>query len=273
MPRTMLTLELAIATYGDDGIVRASAMLLPEAEGIGYVISWQNGGGSVPAAIARRRDVRLIRLDGAGLSRNRNNALAHSTADIVLPTDDDLIYSPDALNAVRRIFESRPDLDFLRFDCAAAGAAPHPTAAPADFCGRFPKMANPTSYELAVRRTTAGRVRFDERFGLKSGRYNAAEDDMYYHTLVRLGLRGRYEPLTVCRHPELSTGLRHIADPLVIRAMGVYIGVRYPLSGPLRIPLKAWRDSRAGRAAFLAGLRELSRGYAESFFISRPWKR
>ena len=40
MPRTMLTLELAIATYGDDGIVRASAMLLPEAEGIGYVISW-----------------------------------------------------------------------------------------------------------------------------------------------------------------------------------------------------------------------------------------
>ena len=250
MPRTMLTLELAIATYGDDGIVRASAMLLPEAEGIGYVISWQNGGGSVPAAIARRRDVRLVRLDGAGLSRNRNNALAHSTADIVLPT-----------------------LDFLRFDCAAAGASPHPTAAPTDICGRFPKMANPTSYELAVRRTTAGRVRFDERFGLKSGRYNAAEDDMYYHTLVRLGLRGRYEPLTVCRHPELSTGLRHIADPLVIRAMGVYIGVRYPLSGPLRIPLKAWRDNRAGRAAFLAGLRELSRGYAESFFISRPWKR
>lgn len=89
-----LTLQVAIPTHAPEGISRIERVLLPPREGVGYVVSWQDHRNArIPDAVAARDDVEVLRFDGRGLSANRNNALEHCRADIILIGDDDLVYT------------------------------------------------------------------------------------------------------------------------------------------------------------------------------------
>ena len=71
-----MTLEILICTI-DEGINRVADMLLPQATGLRYLVSWQQTGKVAPMVPARLRrpDVHVFTLQGNGLSHNRNNAL------------------------------------------------------------------------------------------------------------------------------------------------------------------------------------------------------
>ncbi|MDE6416058.1 MAG: glycosyltransferase family 2 protein [Duncaniella sp.] len=112
----MTTLEVLIPTHKPDGIRRVEAMNLPEIDGVGYVVSWQNyGDGVIPDALASRSDVKIVKCDRPGVSVNRNNALDNASADILLIGDDDLIYTAERLDAVRRIMEQKHDVYYSSF--------------------------------------------------------------------------------------------------------------------------------------------------------------
>ena len=92
----MLTLDIAVVTHGPEGILRVEKMLLNPIDNVRYVISWQNHNNTpIPDKIIERKDVEVHRLGILGISNNRNNALEHSKGDIVLFSDDDLIYNKD----------------------------------------------------------------------------------------------------------------------------------------------------------------------------------
>lgn len=250
-----MTLDVIIATLGADGIARAAAMELPQIDGVRYIVSWQRSEGvEVPPELVRA-DVTILRPGSIGLSRNRNNALDHSTADIRLIADDDLGYTPEALREVVATFERRPGLDIAFFKYEGSDGKTYPAEA-CDLAKGMPRGYYVTSFEMAVRnRGAAGALRYDERFGLGAGLPLGEEEELLWRARRMGGMEIWFFPVVITRHPGLTTGSRPITDSNALRATGAVIALHYPLSWPARIVLKAWRLSRRRQAPLLRALR------------------
>ena len=254
----MMTLDVLISTIYRSGIERVVAMELPQVEGVRYVVSWQMPEGDVPAALLRD-DVTVVTLDCRGISRNRNHAMAQSTADLCLVADDDLHYTADQLRSVIKVFESNPDVELAAFRYSGPDNRYYP-ATEADLSVRCPKGYSPVCFELAFRREVGGRVGFNELAGPGDHPLQAGEDDFFLLQAQRRGVRCRFFPITITHHAGLTTGCRPMSAG-VLKAQGAFIAVRYGLTGPLRVGLFAWRASRSGKASLLTALRHVAAGY------------
>ncbi|MBD5213449.1 MAG: glycosyltransferase family 2 protein [Bacteroidales bacterium] len=249
----MMMLDLIIATHSAEGIERVARMVLPPREGVRYIVSWQNSGSTpIPPAL-QRADIDLLRTDTIGSSSNRNNALDHSSGDIRLIVDDDLIFTADQLESVRSTFEANPELDVALFRYDGPDAKQYPPVE----CKLppVPKGYYITAFEMAIRnRGEAARLRYDERFGIHGTIFTIAEEEELLYRIIKARLDLRLFPITITTHPGLTTGNRPMDDPRALRARGVTISLFYPLTWPLRIPLVAWRESRKGRVRFFSML-------------------
>ncbi|MDE6489849.1 MAG: glycosyltransferase [Muribaculaceae bacterium] len=250
-----------IATFRRDGIRRVAMMNLPRVDGVRYVVSWQLPDGDVPDQLLRD-DVKVFRLSLPGVSRNRNNALDCSTADLCLLADDDLLYTPEQLKEVIATFERDPETVLAAFRYDPPSRKPYP-ATVTDISRGFPKNhGGVTTIEMAFRRrpvVDAG-VRFCELAGPGAPVLQAAEDELFLESVRRKGLRCVYYPFTVCRHcGGLPTGARRLTAG-VVKAGGAVIAVTHPWTAALRIPLWAWRRWRRGQFPLLSGMLHLTHG-------------
>lgn len=217
-------------------------MLLPPAEGVRYVVSWQRHEGLEPPGSLLRDDVLLLRLDGVGLSRNRNNAIRHASADIILFADDDIEYLPDVISWVRSAFAMNPAADIILFKAIYPHAKRYPEAS-CPLRLPLPKGYYVSSIEIACRRQSLGDLRFCESLGLGAPVLTAGEDEYFIYSALRRGLQCRFENETICRHPGPSTGSGGAISDGALRASGCLISIFYPHTTFLRLPLKAWRAS------------------------------
>jgi hypothetical protein len=281
-----MTLDLALITWQPQGMERVAAMHLPRVVGVRYVVSWQNHGDApIPEAVSSRDDIVVCRTDVVGVSANRNNALNHCTADIVLNADDDVTYYAEGLQAVISTFENAPDLQFACFKIDfGTYIKPYPDRV-CDLAPRIPKGMWFGTIEMAVRRNSpAGELRFDERFGPGAPYLGAGEDEYYLLQSRQRGYVTRYYPITIGKHPDLPTASRRITDKKIIRGMGALLAATYAhprctstaapaarsrcsvLAGFLttsllpRIVLRAWRLHRAGQHPLLPSLATLLAG-------------
>lgn len=267
----MNTIDIAVATHRAQGLERVSAMLQPPRSGVRYIVSWQHCDGSIPAALSRP-DVELHCFDGEGVSANRNNALRNCRADIVLMADDDLEYAPGFIDNIFNAFNSNPEIDFATFRFTGNCKSYPSTELPLP---PWPRNYSVTTFEIAARREALLKsgVTFDTRFGPGSGVFESGEDEIFMLTMLRRGLKGRFFPVTICRHEGMTTGFRTEISREIAHGFGGVIGMMYPVSGALRVPLKAWRLMRAGRMPFFSALLNIGVGYIRSLFIKRPWKK
>lgn len=255
----MMTLDLAIVTHKPQGISRVAQMLLPPMEGVRYVISWQEHQGcNIPPEL-QRPDVEVHRFDGRGISANRNNALSRCTADIILFSDDDLTYKPQWLRNLKSIFEANPEVDVATFKSLHGDISRFPSEA-VTLHRKLPKGYSVTSFEIALRRATAGSLRCCPELGLGSPRFHGGEDEMFLLSAIHRGLCCRFFPITICSHPHDSTGTKARFTTENLQASGVVIALTYPLTAPLRVPLKAWRVWRKGQAPLLSALKNITIG-------------
>ena len=254
MDGSALTLEVMIATCGPDGGRKVAAMNLPVIPGVKYLVSWQEPGeNAVPDELASRDDVRIIFLKGYGLSRNRNNCFDNATGDILLIADDDLEFYPDGLSEIRRIFKEHPELEYgsFRYDSDVPKFYPQKESSLA----RLPKGFSQSSVEIALRRESlAGKLRFNEDFGLGAPVFTAGEEELFLKKARNNGLHCRFFPVTIANHPGATTGVRECLADGALLARGAVTVVEYPLTAVLRIPLGAWRVSRARQAGFFKAL-------------------
>lgn len=255
-------LSVTIATHRPEGILRVEAMNLPPIDGVEYVVSWQNHQHApLPPSLGQRTDITVCRFDGTGVSANRNNALDHARGEVVLIGDDDLIYNKVALEEVARIFQADPSLHYASFRFDGPDNKKYPSES-VDINPRPPHF-HQTAFEVAFRRCDATRsLRFCEQFGPGNRRFSAGEDTVLAITARNMDLRSRFFPVTIATHPGLTTGLRRVTDSGVTRSKGAAITLEHPASFLLRLPLAAWRDSRAGRAPILRSLYNLFAGAA-----------
>lgn len=253
------TLDVAVCTMGN-GIERFAATNPPACQGVRWVVSWQKSQSlDVPATLADRPDVAIYRTDSTGLSANRNAAAAHCTADIVLIADDDIIYTADSLTDIRRAFARRTEMDIATFRIAY----PDKDCYPRQACRLgypLPKGYYLTSPELAMRGHIARKYRFNTLLGIGAGDLHGGEEEIFLHTAIQAGVPAWFLPLTIGTHPGATTGTKARLSAANVRAMGCVIAIVTPWTSPLRIPIKAWRISRAGQMALFPALFHLLRG-------------
>lgn len=262
-------LSVTISTCRPQGIERVAAMRLPQVDGVEYVVSWQESADApVPPELAERPDVRIFRLNGLGLSVNRNNAIIHARGQVVMIGDDDLIYHPEALRQVMEIFREDDELHYASFRYDGPDAKTYPTES--ININPRPSHFHQTSFEVAFRLCPATEtLRYSDQFGIGAKRFTAGEDSVLAIQARNMGLKCRFYPVTTVTHPGMSTGFRKVTDPGVTRTKGAVITLEHPVSFLLRLPLAAWRDMRAGRAGFLTSLRNLFTG-AAMILADRP---
>lgn len=255
----MLTLDLALVTYHPEGIARLAAMNLPRVSGVRYVVSWQaHANAPVPDSL-NRPDVEIHRFDTPGQSLNRNNAIEHCSADIILHADDDVTYTPQGLQAVIHSFETNPEVDVATFRSEQTVNKPYPEAS-VKLGTKLPRNYSVGTIEIAFRRSTAGHLRCCPEFGLNSPQLHGSEDEMFLMSAIRRGLHCRFFPVTICSHLHESTGTKSAFTNKNLQAAGCLIALTRPWTACLRIPLKAWRVSRKGQASFMRALYRISRG-------------
>lgn len=258
-----MTLDVVIGTYKPAGIERLSQIQLPVVEDVKYIISWQaHEDYPVPEKLIRP-DIRIFRLDGVGLSRNRNNAISHSDAEIIYIADDDIEILPGALDQIKRRFEEYPDTDMATFKMKE-GRNRYPKDI-TDLGFYLPKNYNVASCQIAFRRKIFETIRFNERFGINSGVFEVGEDELFHLQARKKGFICRFFPDIIASHPHESTGSKKISDPRAVEGFGFLITKSYPRSFLLRLPLKAYRMKAQGQYGFFKGWYHLIMGSLKSF--------
>ncbi len=244
-----MTLQLLICTFGD-GILRIPKLLLPTMQGVSYLVSWQQPVGYTPCAlpdeIVARPDVEVVTLPGRGLSQNRNNCLRHASADLCLICDDDCRYTPEGLLAVISTFDQHPEVDIATF---IAKNSAEPKHYPDHSFNLRKRVRNfyVISFEIAFRRASvAGKVAFNEHFGLGADLFGAGEEAVFIHDALSQGLHCQYFPIQVVEHIGPTTSVTRLADDKVLRADGAILYLSFRRTMWLRLPIMAWRKHKGG---------------------------
>lgn len=245
-----MTVEILICTI-DEGVGGIGEVLMPPIPFVHYVVSVQYttaGAPEIPAVLADRLDVTVTTLEGRGLSRNRNNALAHSTADIVVISDDDCRYTPEAIAAVREAFAAQPEADVLCFEAAGFDGRTfkrYPSA-PMSYADARREGYSPASVELAFRRESLMQFgfRFDERFGLGSD-YPAGEEEVLLCDLLKAGAHIGFVPQVIVSTDAATTGRRFLCDARLQVTKGAVFRRCYG------VPSALWRTLKEGAHHFV----------------------
>lgn len=253
-----MTLDVAVATHGIDGLEKVGKMLLPPQEGVRYVVSWQeHADAPIPESMLSRDDVEVWRLDVKGVSNNRNNATDHCSADIILASDDDLAYEPDAFKKIITAFEIDPSLDLATFKVHFHKEKPYP-ADGTRLTVPFPKNYWVSCVEIAFRRDRLRDIRFNPMLGPGAPDLLCGEDEMFVIDAIRAGKNCRHVAQFICSHPHLSTGDR--ATPGILKSSGFLIHNIYPATYLLRIILKAYRLKGEKNCGMLYAIRNMLKG-------------
>lgn len=262
-----MKLDVAISTYQPQGLQRVASMNLPKVEGVRYVVSWQEHGGAPIPDQLLRSDVKIVRFGkSGGLSVNRNNALAYTSAPVVLIADDDLKYTAAQLQSVIDTMESNHQVQVATFQYI--GDNKYYPSIEQPITRKIPKGLTFTSFEIAIRRECLSSLKFDERFGIGGTLFDIGEDEKFMLDAVRMGYICRFFPINITTHPGPTTGHRPITNPRAAAGTGCLIRGWYPWSWILRIPLKTYRLKKSG-SKFGFCLRHMLRGAMMDCSIAR----
>lgn len=227
-----MKLDILICTY-NERISRIPDMLLPFRRDVSYIVSMQYTDPAfldhIPDVLRQRPDVRVILLEGKGLSRNRNHCLDASSADIALIADDDCRYREEYIDRIFATFKESPHTDVALFRINGEGRV-STKRYPATVCPyeKRPKGYAPSSIEITFRPDRLRAIRFDEHFGLGSDFLLCGEEEVWIHDAMKAGLRVCFFPCDIVDYPYESTGLRTYSDKGVMRAKGA---VNYHIYG------------------------------------------
>ncbi|MBQ7156400.1 MAG: glycosyltransferase [Bacteroidaceae bacterium] len=218
-----MTLDVLICTI-DSGIARVPLVLAPPTEGVHYVVSMQytspDSLNLIPDVLTSRADVTLTTIEGRGLSLNRNNALAHSTADIRVIADDDNRYTPDDFTSITNAYREHAEADIICFAAESYEGKPmkrYPSSV-MSFQQAFRQGYYPTSMEMTMRRNV--KTLFDERFGLGSEHLCAGEEDVFMKDAQDQGYKAIFVPSVIVHSRFHTTGCDFLTSPLLQRTKG-----------------------------------------------------
>ena len=228
-----LSYDLVVTTVGRVGELSRflDSLVAQSHKGLRVIVVDQNPDDRLNDALdGVRLDVLRLR-SRPGLSRARNAALDHLTADVVAFPDDDCVYPEGLLRRVAERLEASPELDGLTGRVADAGGRSSASWEPdRAILTRANLWNRANSATVFLRRELVERVgRFDEQLGLGSGTpWHSGEEIDYLLRALAAGARIEYDPSLVVEHPLVPD------DASIGRRDGATVGYvlrkhRYPL--------------------------------------------
>ena len=236
-----MKLQVLICTYGENGIQRIAKCSHPKVEGVEYLVSWQ-ASKSYPIPVElHREDFKIFKTDSIGLSKNRNNALAKATADILLISDDDVDYYTEGFLAIITAFKENPDIDIATFRYDSL--SPEKT-----YPSERINIKNPTkgyyisSIEIAFRRDSVqNKIWFNENFGI-GAKFPSGEEDIFLRDCMDHQLNGMFFPVSIARHDGTTTSERNLMLPTRPQTKGAVFLLLHPYTWPLRMLTHTLRE-------------------------------
>jgi glycosyltransferase involved in cell wall biosynthesis len=217
VPRELPSFDLVVATVGRvSELSRLLDSLVAQTRGrLRVIVVDQNPDDRLNDALdGVRLDVLRLRSQ-PGLSRARNAALEHLTADLVAFPDDDCIYPADLLARIADRLAEGTELDGLTGRVVDAdGRSSGSWKGDRALLDRSNLWNRANSATVFLRRELVERVgAFDEELGLGSGRsWHSGEEIDYLLRALDAGARIEYDPSLVVEHPlvpdDASLGLR-----------------------------------------------------------------
>lgn len=245
-----MTIDILICTI-DEGVCSVGQVLMPHTPDVHYVVSMQHTRPlSSEAAwmealdtLRQRTDVTITTIEGRGLSRNRNNALRHATADIIVIADDDCRYTPSAIDTIRKAYAERPEAHIICFAAETYDSRPlrfYPDA-PMSYAEACRQGYSPASVEMTLRREAivTASLTYDTDFGLGS-RFPAGEEEVFIADALRSGLHVSFVPAVIVSTDAATTGRRFLHDARLQEAKGAVFRRRFGTCPAL------WRTLKEG---------------------------
>lgn len=237
-------LQVMICTYGNEGLERVAAASHPSVEGVEYLVSYQKDPEEhehdLPKALDRP-DFRVLTTLSKGLSVNRNIALFHTSAPLLLISDDDTDYTESGLRAVINAFSEHPEADIIAFRYASTSFKKYYPQKSVSIDSR-PKGYYISSIEIAFRRKSVqGKIWFNENFGIGAA-FPSGEEDIFLQDCIDAGLKGIYLPVTIARHDGSTTSGRNLMLASRPQTKGAVFLRLYPHQWPLRMLVHALRE-------------------------------
>ncbi|MCC6538510.1 MAG: glycosyltransferase [Bryobacterales bacterium] len=206
--------SLIVATAGarTEALARmlTSVAVTPEAAAgcLEVIVADQNLPGVLDTTVAPfRHPLHLMHLHTAlGLSRSRNEALPHASGDVIVFPDDDCVYEPGTLGAVRAVLTAQPELAGVCGMVATLEGRPFalrwPTASEPVTKRRVWRQAMSSCIFLRRHATDAAGL-FDETLGLGAGTpWISGEETDYLLRVLAAGFPLRFDPAIRVRHPQ-----------------------------------------------------------------------
>lgn len=262
----MVKLDIAIATHKRDGILRLAANSLPPISGVRYIISWQDYSmDDIPESL-QRDDIKIYRFDKLGQSLNRNNAIDHCESEIVLLSDDDVVFCEKGIKKLLETYDKNPDIDFIACRSIQDNGASYPEKM-CVLSNPLPKGYFASCIELSFRRSTG--LKCCPELGLASPRMHGGEDEILLQTAIHRGMKCIFLPEDICIHEHPSTGSKMKFTASNLRAHGCVTALTYKYSAFARCILKAWRISRKGQATLPVAIIHILQGMVEAKGLKR----
>ncbi len=269
-----MLVNILVATI-DEGINKVSNLLLAPRSDLKYYISHQltdNKFSPIPEELVRE-DVTIGQIEGRGLCRNRNNAIAMADGDVAMLADDDVRYDHRYITTVINAFAADDQLDVACFRIATPEGEPeYKSYTEHSYLLNKESHHYISTLEIAFRpdKIKDSKIAFDERFGLGSKLNSFGEEAVFIHDCIKAGLQVKYIPEYVVEHAATSS-IKSIDNfaPLNNIFKGAYDARRY---GLLAFPasfygtLQLWTQLKKNRKKPLTYLRERLSG---AFYIYR----
>lgn len=228
-----IELQVLICTIGAEGIKRICSTPRPEVPGVEYLICWQQPDTPIPVPeeLEARNDIRIVIHQSKGLSRNRNCAMAASSAPLCLIGDDDVAYDAKGLKALMQAFRTNPDVDIICMRYTCNGSYVKPYGDTPFSLKKAPKGWYITSFEIAYRRESpAGGTVFCEQLGLGAPLLRAGEEDVWLYDSIQAGAKGVFMPIDIGEHDHPTTAERHQSEEWLIMTHGAVLSHIHPRS-------------------------------------------
>jgi glycosyltransferase involved in cell wall biosynthesis len=195
-----------VATLAERMNLESDAIIINQTDQVNYMEYMNNG-----------RRIQCYEFDEKGVGLSRNNALMRSSGDIILFSDEDIVYEKGYEKRVLDAFLEHPEADFLLFNMKVGEA--RYTYYTKKFhrvhiwnAGRYP------TYSFAIKRDRliAANITFSLLFG-GGARYSNGEDSLFIKDCLKYGFKTYAVPVELGEEREReSTWFRGYTDKFFI---------------------------------------------------------
>jgi len=189
-------------------------------------------------------NVRIFTFNEKGLSRSRNRALDLSIGDILLFSDDDIIFEENIYEKIIKAYKELPNADIITFKAYTANKKPFKKYPNKCFKHNILSIMHVSSWEVSCKpkRIKEVGLKFNELFGLGSV-FPSSEENLFLWDALRKGLNVYFYPEFIVTHPSPKTS-SHNFSPEILKSKGAFFYEAFGNLSYLLIPMFAVKKFR-----------------------------